>query len=127
MKQVPVENKTNLVISVSRASSSLDEVVVTALGIRRSRNSLPYSTQQVSAEELNRVPTTNVVNNLAGKVAGLQITSENAMGGSSNAILRGFKSLTQANQALFVIDGVPFDNTNQSRNGYDMGKRHARH
>lgn len=102
-------------------NNNLQEVVVTALGIRRSRNSLPYATQQVSAGELNRTPNTNFVDNLSGKVAGLQITSSNTTGGTNNVILRGFKSLTQSNQALFVIDGVPYDNTNQSQNGFDLG------
>ncbi|GGB22492.1 SusC/RagA family TonB-linked outer membrane protein [Puia dinghuensis] len=121
LKKVPIGDQSTLVIQVDRAKTNLDEVVVTALGIRRSRNSLPYATQQVTAEELNRVPSTNFTNNLSGKVAGLTVTSESALGGSTNVILRGLKSLTQTNQALFVVDGVPFDNTNQSRNGYDLG------
>jgi TonB-linked SusC/RagA family outer membrane protein len=104
------------------AQRSLDSILVTtALGIKRTRNSLPYATQQVSAADLNRTPSTNFVNNLEGKVAGLQITTSNALGGSANVILRGFKSLTQSNQALFVVDGVPYDNTSQNLGGYDLG------
>ena len=102
-------------------ANSLKEVVVTALGIKRTRSSLPYATQQVSAVELNRTPNTNFINNLSGKVAGLQITASNALGGSSNVILRGSKSLTQSNQALFVVDGVPYDNSTQNLGGYDLG------
>jgi outer membrane receptor protein involved in Fe transport len=99
----------------SRFNNNLDSVfVTTALGIKRSRNSLPYATQQVTAAELNRTPNTNFINNLSGKVAGLQITASNALGGSSNVILRGFKSLTQSNRALFVVDGVPYDNSTQN-------------
>ena len=106
----------------SRFSNNLDSVfVTTALGIKRSRNSLPYATQQVSAAELNSTPNTNFINNLSGKVAGLQITASNALGGSSNVILRGSKSLTQSNQALFVVDGVPYDNSTQNLGGYDLG------
>src|SRR5882757_2862644 len=106
----------------SRFSNNLDSVfVTTALGIKRSRNSLPYATQQVSAAELNRTPNTNFINNLSGKVAGLQVTASNALGGSSNVILRGSKSLTQSNQALFVVDGVPYDNSTQNLGGYDLG------
>src|SRR5579859_4762841 len=82
-KEVPVGESSNLSIQVTRQSSSLDEVVVTALGVRRSRNSLPYAAQQISGDEVNKVVTTNVVNNLSGKVAGLQITQSNAMGGAS--------------------------------------------
>ncbi|HEY4064627.1 MAG TPA: SusC/RagA family TonB-linked outer membrane protein [Puia sp.] len=119
--EVSVGDASSLVITVSRRDNNLTEVVVTALGIRRSKNSLPYSAQQVSGDEITKTPTTNIVSNLSGKVAGLQITQQNTMGGSTNAVLRGFKSLTQTNQALFVVDGVPYDNTNQSRNGYDLG------
>jgi len=111
-----------LLITLERSANKLDEVVVTtALGIRRTRNSLPYATQQVSGDDVNRILNTNFVDNLSGKVAGLQVTSSNTLGGSTNTILRGFKSLTQNNQALFVIDGVPYDNSNRSQNGYDLG------
>ena len=119
-QEVPVQNAANLSI-VLKGSIYLQDVVVTALGIKRTRNSLPYATQQVTSEDLNRTPTTNFINNLSGKVAGLQITESNELGGTSNVILRGFKSLTQNNQALFVVDGVPFDNSNQSLGGYDLG------
>ena len=119
--EISVGDAASLVITVSRKDANLTEVVVTALGIRRSKNSLPYSAQTVSGAELTKTPTTNLVSNLSGKVAGLQITQQNTMGGSTNAVLRGFKSLTQTNQALFVVDGIPYDNTNQSRNGYDLG------
>jgi TonB-linked SusC/RagA family outer membrane protein len=109
-------------LALVHATGSLDSVLVTtALGIRRTRNSLPYATQQLSADELNRTPNTNFVDNLSGKIAGLQITTSNALGGSANVILRGFKSLTQSNQALFVVDGVPYDNSSQNLAGYDLG------
>lgn len=108
-------------VSLKKSERMMDEVVVTALGIKRNKNSLPYATQQVSGEEITKTRTANFVDNLSGKVAGLQITSSNTMGGSSNVILRGMKSLTQSNQALFVVDGVPVDNTNLSRGNYDMG------
>ena len=104
-----------------RNRNNMQEVVVTALGLKRTRNSLPYATQQITGEDVNRTPTTNFVDNLSGKVSGLQITSSNANGGTNNVILRGFKSFTQSNQALFVVDGVPYDNTNQSQNGFDLG------
>ena len=104
-----------------RNRNNMQEVVVTALGIKRSRNSLPYATQQIGGDEVNRTPTTNFVDNLSGKVSGLQITASNTNGGSNNVILRGFKSFTQTNQALFVVDGVPYDNTNQAQNGFDLG------
>jgi len=121
LKETPVGEGTALVIQVTRQSSNLDEVVVTALGVKRSRNSLPYAAQQISGDEVNKTITTNVVNNLSGKIAGLQITASNAMGGASNVILRGWRSLTQSNQALFIIDGVPYDNSTTTGGGYDFG------
>jgi TonB-linked SusC/RagA family outer membrane protein len=120
-KEVVVGESSNLSVQVSRANSSLDEVVVTALGVKRSRNSLPYAAQQISGDEVNKTVTTNLVNNLSGKVAGLQITASNAMGGASNVVLRGWRSLTQSNQALFIVDGVPYDNSTTTGSGYDFG------
>ncbi len=116
----------DLTIVLQRRSQALNEVVVTALGIRRTKNSLPYATQQIGGDQLTKTMNTNFIDNMSGKVAGLQITSSNTMGGSNNVILRGMKSLTQNNQALFVVDGVPYDNTNQSttqsaQGYYDLG------
>jgi TonB-linked SusC/RagA family outer membrane protein len=119
-KEILINDVSFITVAVNKADK-LQEVVVTALGIKRTKNSLPYATQQIKADELNRVPNTNFINNLSGKVAGLQITSSNALGGSANVILRGAKSLTQSNQALFVVDGVPYDNTTQNQSGYDLG------
>jgi len=106
----------------------MDEVVITALGIPREKKSLGYATQEVSGAEVNMVKTDNFVNSLAGQVAGLQITTTTNMGGSTNVLLRGSKSLTGNNQALFIIDGVPVNNdvTNtraqeQAGTGYDFG------
>jgi TonB-linked SusC/RagA family outer membrane protein len=106
----------------------LDEVVVTALGVSREKKSLGYATQQVSGEAVTTIRTDNFVNQLSGKIAGVNIRSNNNMGGSTNVVIRGIKSLTGNNQALFVIDGVPVDNaiTNNAgqrtgRSGYDYG------
>ncbi len=130
IKEIPVGEGNGLIVQVTRQSGSLDEVIVTtALGGRRSKNTIPYATQQISGDEVTKTVTTNVVENLSGKVAGLEITSSNAMGGSTNVILRGFRSLTQSNQALFVVDGVPYDNTSFSGiangGGYDFGSASA--
>lgn len=109
-------------------SKQLQEVVVTALGIERTKNSLPYSAQTVKGEDVSKTRDANFINSLSGKVAGLEIKRNNTMGGSTNIVLRGTKSLTGNNQALFVIDGVPIDNTNTNsgnqksgRGGYDYG------
>jgi TonB-linked SusC/RagA family outer membrane protein len=126
-KEVLVEGESGtLNIEVARKDGSLSEVIVTtALGVRRSRNTLPYAAQQITGDDLTKTVSTNAVNNLSGKVAGLEITASNAMGGSSNVVLRGFKSLTQSNQALFIVDGVPFDNSTYTGGGYDFGSAAA--
>ncbi len=125
-QEIRVGSRESFQVTLSRSTQALNEVVVTALGIRRSKNSLPYATQQISGDQVTKTMNTNFVDNMSGKVAGLQITSSNTMGGSNNVILRGMKSLTQSNQALFVVDGVPYDNTNQSttqsaQGYYDLG------
>src|SRR5690606_3592014 len=117
-----------------QAGSVLDEVVVTALGISREKQSLGYSTQQVAGEDLATVKTNNFTNGLSGKVAGLQIRRNNNFGGSTNVVIRGITSLTGDNQALFVIDGVPISNQNTNNanqknssggNYYDYGNAAA--
>ncbi|MGV3530640.1 MAG: SusC/RagA family TonB-linked outer membrane protein [Flavisolibacter sp.] len=116
-------------VSVTLTSGeNLSEVVVTALGVRRTRNQVPYAAQQVTGEDVSKTRTANFIQNLSGKVSGLEIRQSNTLGGSTNVVIRGVKSLTGNNQALFVIDGVPVDNTNAKsgsqatgRGGYDYG------
>ena len=110
-------------------AEALEEVVVTALGISRDKKSLGYATQEVQGEDLNTVKSGNFVNALSGKASGIQIKKNNNLGGSTNVVIRGNASLTGSNQALFVIDGVPVNNTNTnskyqgeaSGNYYDYG------
>lgn len=123
---------TNVVDVVLVSGIQLGETVVTALGVSRYKNELPYSAQKVGGDDVNNVRNSNIVNSLSGKVAGLEIRRNNTLGGSSNIILRGNKSLTGDNQALFVIDGVPVDNSNTNtgnqksgRLGYDYGNAAA--
>lgn len=107
----------------------IEGVVVTALGIKREKKALGYSTQSVSASDLAKSPTSNFTSNLSGKVSGLQVKSVSNFGGSVDIVLRGYKSITGNNQPLFVIDGVPMINANnntsaqalQGRPGYDFG------
>ena len=99
----------NAVLEVS--SEFLDEVVVTALGIKRSEKALTYNVQQISGEELQTVKSTNFMNALAGKAAGVQINnSSSGPGGAVKVVMRGAKSIAQNNNALYVIDGVPMYN-----------------
>lgn len=115
-------------IQLKEEDKNLQEVVVTALGITRKKNELAYSAQTVQAEELNRTRDPNVVNSLSGKVAGLEVRRNSTMGGSTNIVLRGNKSFQNSNQALFVVDGVPIDNSvtntpdqTTGRGGFDYG------
>ncbi|MCX2478861.1 SusC/RagA family TonB-linked outer membrane protein [Pedobacter sp. MC2016-15] len=132
MQSVNIPSSNRVLVSLSEDSQQLEQVVVTALGITRKKNELPFAAQELKAEELTRTRDNNLVNSLGGKVAGLDIKRSNAMGGSTNVVIRGAKSITQNNQALFVIDGVPVSNasantTNQQtgRAGYDYGNAAA--
>lgn len=104
----------------------LSEVVVTALGIKRERKALGYGIAEVKGESLNKAKETNVINSMAGRVPGL-VVSQTASGpsGSTRVILRGSTEMTGNNQPLYVIDGVPLDNTNYGSagtyGGFDLG------
>ena len=115
-------------VKLMPSSEAIDEVVVTALGISRDKKSLGYAVQEVEGDDINAVKGDNFVSSLSGKVSGVQIQTNTNFGGSTNVIVRGSSSLTGNNQALFVVDGVPIDNTifNDSyqasgRTGYDYG------
>lgn len=118
--------KSPITIVLKEDTKRLGEVVVTALGIKRDRKALGYSLGEVSGKELQKIKEPNVVNSLAGKVAGLTV-SQTATGpsGSTRVILRGSTELTGNNQPLYVIDGVPLDNTNFDSSdqwgGFDLG------
>ena len=115
-----------IIITMREDTKRLNEVVVTALGIKRERKALGYSLSEIDGKELQKAKETNVINSLAGKVAGLSI-SQTATGpaGSTRVILRGSTELTGNNQPLYVIDGVPMDNTNYDSSdqwgGFDLG------
>ncbi len=120
------------VVNITLSESILQELVVTALGITRHKNELPYSAQKLEGDELSKTRDNNIVNSLSGKIAGLNIKRNNQLGGSTNIVLRGSKSLTGNNQALFIVDGVPIDNANTNtrnqttgRGGYDFGNAAA--
>jgi TonB-linked SusC/RagA family outer membrane protein len=120
-------------ISLAVSSKQLGEVLVTgALGLTRTRNQQSYAAQQVSGDEVSKQRSSNFINGLSGKVSGLEIRQNNTLGGSTNVVLRGYKSIDGDNQALFVIDGVPINNENTNSNtdddqqavgdgGYDYG------
>lgn len=109
-----VVNATGNSIYLEPDNAMIDQVVVTALGVQRKAKSLTYSTQELKGEELTKVKDANPMNNLTGKVSGVQINrSSSGVGGSVNIVLRGFKS-NRNNQPLYVIDGLPIVNTEGS-------------
>ncbi|MCD4772636.1 MAG: SusC/RagA family TonB-linked outer membrane protein [Bacteroidales bacterium] len=111
-QEIEIGGRTVINVSMTTSSTALDEVVVTALGISREKKSLGYAVQEISGDAVSEVRETNFVNSLSGKVSGVHIRQSNTLGGSANILIRGTTSLTQNNQALFVVDGVPINNNN---------------
>lgn len=110
-QEVQVGTQSSLTVVLAAQAGSLQEVVVTALGIQRQKASLGYSVQEVSGGTIADAHETNVTNALSGKVSGLQVVrSSNGAGGSSKLVLRGFNSLQGTNQPLIVVDGIPMEN-----------------
>ena len=108
---VDVGNRTAFDLTLQESSAEIEQVVVTALGIKRSEKAVAYNVQQVKAEDLTTVKDANFINSLTGKVAGVTInTSSSGVGGASKVILRGNKSISQSSNALYVIDGIPMYN-----------------
>jgi TonB-linked SusC/RagA family outer membrane protein len=125
---VNVADRTTINLVLNTDIGTLQEVVVTALGISRDKKSLGYASQEVKGDQVNTAKESNFINSLSGKISGVEIKRNNNLGSSSNIVIRGFKSLTGNNQALFVVDGVPIDNSNtttpavsQGAGGYDYG------
>lgn len=111
--EVTVQGATALNIVLQPSSKTLDQVVVTALGIRQVNRALTYNVQEIKGEEITRVPNASFVNSLAGKVAGITINSSaSGIGGSTRVVMRGDKSLRADgnNNALYVLDGIPQPN-----------------
>lgn len=131
-QEAAVGSSNTINITLATDSKQLNEVVVTALGVERSRNSLAYSATQITGNDITVARNPNAINGLSGKVAGLAITQTNTLGGSSNVVIRGVKSISGNNQALFVVDGVPISNANTNSasqqvglSGYDYGNAAA--
>lgn len=110
---IPVQGRALIDVVLEEDTDVLNEVVVTALGIRRASKALSYNVQKVDSGHLTTVKSTNVMSSLAGKVAGVNInTSSAGVGGATRVVMRGPKSINQSNSALYVIDGVPVNNRN---------------
>ena len=121
-----VKAQAGMKIMMSEDKTELSEVVVTALGIKRNRKALGYGVAEIKGADLTKAKETNVINSLSGKVAGLVVqNTAGGAAGSTRVMLRGNTEMTGNNQPLYVIDGVPLDNTNfgsaGTEGGYDLG------
>ena len=115
---------TDIIIALARVAGQLDEIVVTALGVKKSEKALSYAVSTVKGSDLTEARTVNIANGLEGKVAGLNISvPATGAGGSTRIVIRGSGSLTGDNQPLIVVDGVPLNNENVNNqvNGYSPG------
>ncbi|MEQ8582076.1 MAG: SusC/RagA family TonB-linked outer membrane protein [Marinoscillum sp.] len=124
-KEVEIGARSVIDVGMSSDVQQLTEVVVTALGIERQEKSLTYAVQDVKGDGLTQARETNIVNSLSGQVAGVQVTSSSGTpGASSRVVLRGASTISGSNQPLFVVDGVPIDNSNfgtaGNGGGYDL-------
>ena len=118
---VTVGDSNSLNVSMEEDSQALDEVIITALGIKKEKKALTYSAQEVGGDELTRVKQTNPINSLSGKSAGITITrSSSGVGGAAKVVLRGNSSTTN-NDPLYVIDGIPMQNSGNGSNGEAPG------
>jgi ferric enterobactin receptor len=123
-QRIPVNNRTVINIAMAESSVIVEEVVVTALGIEKEKKALGYAVQDLKSDEIMRNKQTNIINSLAGKVAGVNITQSSGSAGSgSTIIIRGGNSASESrdNQPLFVVDGIIYDNStvNSGNSGTD--------
>lgn len=110
-KTVRITDKNIYAVKLVSDTKQLNEVVVTALGIKREQKALSYNVQQVKSDQLTEIKDANFINSLNGKVAGVNINSSSSgVGGASKVIMRGTKSIEQSSNALYVIDGIPMFN-----------------
>lgn len=110
LQEVAISGRTVVDVVMESDIMGLDEVVVTALGISREKKSLGYATQELKGDAVSTVKAANFMNSLSGKISGVQIQRNQNMGGSTNVVVRGSKSLVNSNQVLYVVDGVPINN-----------------
>jgi TonB-linked SusC/RagA family outer membrane protein len=121
-EEVVITNQADLTVSLAPDIKSLQEVVVTALGIERQAKTLTYATQTIKSTQLTEVRDANVINTLQGKIAGAYITQgSGGVGSGSRIVLRGNRTIQGTNNALIVVDGVPIDNTTYSTPTSDFG------
>ena len=116
-QQVVVGSRKEILMTLQEDTNVLNEVVVTALGISREKKTLGYATQQIKGDVINESPASNFVNNLSGKIAGVNISGAGGVGSSARIVIRGESSLSLQSQPLFIIDGVPVGNDGTNNSG----------
>lgn len=120
-QEIPLKGQTAINITMMDDTQVIDEVVVTALGIKRSEKALSYNVTQVDAESALAVKDANFINSLNSKVAGLNINSSSSgIGGASKVVMRGSRGIEQSSNALYVIDGIPMYNLSASGGSEEM-------
>ena len=122
-QEIEINGRSVIDVIMEESSEALEEVVVTALGIRREEKSLGFSVGKVDGEELTRVAQENILNSMAGKVSGVTINSTGGAGSTVSMVIRGATSMTTDNQPLFVVDGVPMANTVNNVGGFGSDNR----
>nr|WP_320037477.1 SusC/RagA family TonB-linked outer membrane protein [uncultured Bacteroides sp.] len=122
--EIHAKGQSTINVTLKENAKMIDEVVVTALGIKRSQKALSYNVQEIKSEELTTVKDANFINSLSGKVAGVTINaSSSGIGGASKVVMRGAKSIEQSSNALYVIDGVPMFNLNSAEGGQEFDSK----
>lgn len=127
-ERVEIGGRSQIDVSMKPDVTELSEVVVTALGVERDKASLGYAVQEVKGDAVNTAKEDNFIRSLSGKVAGVNVRASSTMGGGTNILIRGNSSLTGNNQPLFVVDGIPINNSSYNSSGqlsggggYDFG------
>ncbi|MDP3397935.1 MAG: SusC/RagA family TonB-linked outer membrane protein [Bacteroidales bacterium] len=125
-QRIPVNNRATINVVMEEDALLLDDVVVTALGIRKERKALGYAVQDIKSDEILKNKTSNVLNSLSGKIAGVNVTqTSGSAGAGAQIIIRGGTSLERDNQPLFVVDGIIYDNSTPigGNSGFDGATR----
>ena len=123
-KTIQVGDQSEIVIWLSESSEIMDEIVITAIGVAKDKKSIGYAAQEIGGELISEARETNLVNALSSKVAGVEVQSTSGSpGASANIVIRGRTSISGSNSPLFVIDGIPIDNSFAGSNFTDQSNR----
>lgn len=124
--EILVNNQTRIDVVLASSIEELDEIVVTALGIKREKKALGYAMQEIKTDKMSEIPSESVANMLQGKIAGVQISqSATGIGGSTRIVLRGTTSLAGNNLPLWVVDGMPIDDSRPGSNDQWEGRDYS--